>query len=189
MRVVRLQGIEAKQVGDCDIGWVVLLVRLRKSLAVDAQQTSRLFIAHFGPQRVSQTSLQERIASASRRPALVVGLGKWCRIGTADDEVQSGEPGRDQGGVLDPVCIERIPEDLLQPQAAGRVVAVPRQVDERGDVAGAVIVTREEPQLLAFLKMQNLVDGMSQFVERHLHQLVARIVLENLDHVSAGVAG
>ena len=52
-----------------------------------------------------------------------------------------------------------------------------------------MIVTREEPQLLAFLKIQNLVDGMFQFVERHLHQLVARIVLENLDHVSAGVAG
>ena len=52
-----------------------------------------------------------------------------------------------------------------------------------------MIVTQEQPQLLAFLKVLNLVDGMVEFVERYLHQLVTRIVLENLDHVSAGVAG
>jgi hypothetical protein len=120
----------------------------------------------------------------------VVSLGKRCRIGTADDEVQSGQNRvRHQGRVLDPVCIERIPKDLLQPQAGGCGVAIPRQVDERGDVASAVIVTQEQPQLLSLLKIQNLDDGMFEFVERHLNQLIARIVLENLDHVSAGVAG
>ena len=100
----------------------------------------------------------------------VVGLGKRCRIGTAYDEVQSGQNRvRHQGRVLDPVCIERIPKDLLQPQAGGCGLAIPRQVDERGDVAGAVIVTQEEPQPLAFLKIQNLDDGLFQLVEGYLH--------------------
>ena len=50
-------------------------------------------------------------------------------------------------------------------------------------------MTQEQPQPLAFLKIHDLDDGMFQLVERYLHQLVTRIVLENLDHISAGVAG
>ena len=122
MRVVRLQGIEAKQVGDCDIGWVVPGTRAEKPRRRRAAN-ERLFIH---PSRTSACQPDRRSRNGSRPqavvPALVVGLGKWCRIGTADDEVQSGQNRvRDQGGVLDPVCIERIPEDLLQPQAAGVV--------------------------------------------------------------------
>ena len=68
------------------------------------------------------------------------------------------------------------------------VVAVPREVDEAGEVATVGVRPHEEAQLPPFPGVQHRLRDRDQLVQRRLEQLVPRVGLEHVHERLAGVA-
>ena len=144
--------LEQAEVGGADRGREVLLVGLRERVGVLAGQPRRR-----GPRR-TRPSRRRR----SRR----------ARTGTPRRAGARGRPGRPRGsrrpaggwttkwtsrrrrlaephGELDRLAAQLLAEDPGEPLADVGVVAVARQVDQRGDVAAVGVLADEDPDLAA----------------------------------------
>ena len=95
---------------------------------------------------------------------------------------------RHAGRVVDARPAEGFDEDLLDPLAVHRVEPVPRQVDEAGEEAVEGVPPDEEPHALALAQVQDRERDLAELGLRDLEQLVARVVLEDVDECLVVVA-
>jgi hypothetical protein len=79
-------------------------------------------------------------------------------------------------------------QDPGDPLAHRGGVAVPRQVDQAGQVAAVGVPAHEQPELAALAGVQHRLRDRDQLVDRRLEQLVARVGLEHVHQRLAGVA-
>ena len=106
-----------------------------------------------------------------------------------DHHVQPGQ-GRvaDRGAVVHRDPVQRRPQNALRAQPDLSGVPVPGQVDQAGHVPPVPVPAQEQPGLLALLQPQHAQRDRGELLGRDLEQLVARVVLQDLDQVLAVVA-
>ena len=109
--------------------------------------------------------------------------------GHADDELDSRERRlADAGRELDGLAAKGVLEDVGHPQADRRVVSVARDVDEARDEAAEVVLAHEQLGAAPLLELRDRHRGLVELLDAGLEQLVARVALEDLEEVLAGVA-
>ena len=89
---------------------------------------------------------------------------------------------------LDVLAVEAVEQDLREPLADGRVVAVTRQVAEHRDVAAVGLAAHEHPQLAAADGLQHALGHLGELLGRGVEDLVARVGLEGVHQALARVA-
>ena len=108
--------------------------------------------------------------------------------GDAHHEVQPGQRGLgDAGRVVDARALEGGPQDRLHLEPHRRVVAVARDVHQARHEPAELVLAQEELGLAALLQVQHRGGVVVQLVLVGLEQLVARVGLEDLEEVLAGV--
>ena len=115
--------------------------------------------------------------------------GQWPAALAAHDNVQPGQ-GRfpHHRAVVDGGPAQSGPQGLLDLQPDGGGVPVPGQIDQAGHVPPVGVPAQEQPGLLALAQPQHGHGDLGQLAGGDLEQLLARIVLQNLDQVVAVVA-
>ena len=109
--------------------------------------------------------------------------------GCAHHEVQPGEDRlADPRRVVERRRTHRLLQDVLHPLAHLGRVPVAGQEDEARQVAAVGVAADEEAQLPALPQMQDGLGDRKQLLDRGLEQLVARVVLEDVDERLAAVA-
>ncbi len=83
---------------------------------------------------------------------------------------------------------EGVLEDVGHPHPDAGVVAVAGDVDEAGDEAAEVVLADEQLGAAALLQLGHRHGGVVQLLDARLDELVARVALEHLEEVLAGVA-
>ena len=76
---------------------------------------------------------------------------------------------------------------VLHPTAHGGVIAVARQVEQSCHEAPVVVLAQEELDPTTLLQLQDLPRHILDLGDLHLQQLIARIGLQDLHQVAAGV--
>ena len=76
---------------------------------------------------------------------------------------------------------------VLHPAAHRGVIAVARQVEQRGHEAPVVVLAQEELDPTTLLQLQDLPGHILDLRDLHLQQLIARIGLQDLHQVIAGM--
>ena len=103
--------------------------------------------------------------------------------------MQAREHGlRNPRRVLDTPATERVDEHALDALAHCRRVALTRNEHEAREEAAEQVPAHEQPNPLALLELEDAQRGAQELVRRHLEQLVARVGLERLLEILAGVA-
>ena len=182
--------LEASQVGCPRARRVVLLVGLGERVGVLAGQQGAVLLAvlRMGGGHEVVAPGAGRLGEASLQVGLVEVADHLAGLGP-DDEVQPGEERlADPGGVLQRVAAELGLEDVRDPLAYGGRVAVPRQVDQAGQVAAVGVAAHEEPHLATLAGVEHGLRDRDELVDRGLEQLVARVGLEHVHQRLAGVA-
>lgn len=122
----------------------------------------------------------------ARLQLLLGDLGKRGSLGCSHDEVQLGEGGfSDAGSVVDLAGVEGRAQQFFDAQANRGVVAVSRQVDERGGEAAELIAPQEDAVAAPFAKPADLGGHGVEVFDAVLEELVARVLLEGLEEVLA----
>ena len=137
-----------------------------------------------------RSSRHDRAASVSLRSrSCGVDLRDQLALGRAHHEVHLGHVGLVEAhGELDAPAAERLGQDRRHPLADGGVVAVAGQVDQAGDVAAVGVAADEQPQLAALAGEHHRLRDRDQLVDRGQEELVARVVLQHVEQLLAGVA-
>ncbi len=197
-RVVQVDAEIARRQCPVDAADVVDRGVGRKFLAVIAGE--RAFVAGKGLEsRLLALRFDQRLLEAvgpgaasldqTRLDLLAVVVGDAARRGL-DDEVQPAQRIVAHMGVpVGDLAVEGGGEDPLEGQPQARVVAVARHEDEGGDEALERIAAQEQRDALALLQLHDAAGDLVEVVEADLEQLVARIVVEDVDQGLAGVAG
>ena len=135
-----------------------------------------------------KSSFQRRAATASLRLELAHVEGRNAARRRAHDDLDARQHRFRQMHVeFGAGAVERLDEDRLPLLAQlGRVVLA-RRVDEAGKEALERIAPHEQAEALALAEMQDSHRRAQQLVLGDLEQLVARIVLEDVDQRLAGV--
>ena len=187
------QAVEALEVGDGLLGGEVLLVGGREGVGHAGEHPLGLG-AVAGGERVGQVvgpaaggrrELGLQRLDVDRRRLGGAALGHRH----ADDEVQPGEHGL--GGprrVFHARAAEALEQQLLHGQPDLGRVPVAREVHQRRPEAAGGVTAEEQPGLLAFLQVLDGERDRQQLVGADLQQLVARVGLEDLQQLLAGVA-
>ena len=84
--------------------------------------------------------------------------------------------------------MQRFPQDALRAQPHLRGVAVPRQVHQACHVPPVPVAAQEQPGLLALAQPQHAERDRGELLGGDLEELLARVVLEDLDEVLPVVA-
>ena len=146
----------------------VLLVGLGERVGVPAGEPRAAVLAVLGHGRVDEV-VAPGAGRVGEHPLEVAGvdvgdLGPERRV---HDEVHAG--GRRLAHLdveLDVLAVEAVEQDLREPLADGRVVAVAGQVAEHGDVAAVGLAADEDAQLAAADGLQHALGDLGQLLGR-----------------------
>ncbi len=188
-RVVALERVHVTDVGDPDPRAEVLLVGLGEGARVEAGQPRSGLLAVLAAGRLAEVLLPGA-GGVDQLPLEggLVDVGDGLTGRHADDEVQHGQHG------LGHACREvhrrareRLPQNGFHLEPDAGVVAVARDVDQAGDEAAEPVATQEQLGLATLLQVEDGRRVLEQRLLVGLEQLVARVVLEHLEQVLAGV--
>ena len=185
-----LERLDVAQVDHGHAGAEVLLVGLGEGLAVEPDQARAGLLAVLVAGRLGEV-LVPGAGRVDQQPLQLglVDVGNRLAGPDPDHEVQPGQHrlGHPRG-VVDAGAVERGAKDVLHLQAHGGGVAVAGDVDEAGHEPAVLVLAQEQPGLAPLLQVQHLGRDVVQLVAVGLEQLVARVGLEHLEQVLAGVA-
>ena len=106
-----------------------------------------------------------------------------------DDHVEAREHRlRDARRVVDARTAERLPKDVLDPLPILGVEPLARQVDQAGDEAFECVPADEQPHAPALAQVEDPERGLEELVLRDLEELIARVVLEDVEESLVVVA-
>ena len=182
--------VDAGEVGDRGARRHLLLIGERDRVAIGAIEPVALLLAVGVDQRVAQ-----QVGPGARGlEQLALELLRidvpGDAVGRAHDELDAGQDRfRKLRLEVDLGAVERPQQDLLVFAPQHGVPAIARHVDQAGDEAREGVAPDEQPDALALLQMQDLVDGLEQLVVADLEQLVARVGLDDVGQRLAGMAG
>jgi hypothetical protein len=185
-----VEALDPVDVGDRGARREVLPIGGRERLAVPLEQPGAALLAQLRDERVLQVVAPgARDRDEPRLDLADVELRGRARR-RVDDHVEAnehrlGDPRR----VVDADAAEGVLEDLLDPLANVRVVALEREVDEAGDEPAERVPADEEPHAPALAEVEDAERDLVELVLADLEQLVARVGLEDLDERLVVVAG
>ena len=192
-QLTRVQAVEPLEVGDGLLGGEVLLVGGREGvghpgehlLGLGAVPGGQCVAEIVGPAAGGGGELGLQRLDVDRHRLGGAALGDRH----ADDEVQPGQHRlRGSGRVLDARAAQPLQQQLLHGQPHLGRVPVPRQVDQRRPEPAGRVAAQEQPGLAPLLQVLHGQRDRQQLVGADLQQLVARIGLEDLEQLLAGVA-
>ena len=185
--------VEVGEVGHALVDREGLLVDRREGTPEPVHEAVALLLAVRGAQGVAEpvgpgaADLDEAVLEG-----VLVGAAEGAHPlapGHAHDELQSRQGGlAHPGGELDRLAAEGLLEDVGHPQPHVGVVAVARDVDQAGHEAAEVVLADEQLGAAPLLQLGHRHRGLVELLGARLEQLVARVALEHLDEVLAGVA-
>ncbi len=184
--MVTLQGEQGGQILGGLLGGVVLLVALREGpdqrgqlvlIVGPGDGVGELVVPRPGGQ--GQLAFQRAYVDLAHRLA-----DRHPHHEMQSSQHRLGDPGR----VVDRRTAQPAHQDVLHPLADGGGVAVPRQIDQAGQVATVRVAANEQPDLAAFLQVGDLLHHRSQLGGRGLEQFVPRIALQHVHDRLAAMA-
>ena len=185
-----LQQLQLRQVLHRLVRRVPVLVALRERVGVPGEQVLGLLVAElaFEHQPVVVVPEPGRVGQFLGEQVGVDVTGRVVRVGT-HDEVHPGQHrlGHPRG-VVDADAVQLAQQDVLHAQPVLRGEPVPRQVDQAGDEPPVRVAAQEHPQLPPTGHPQHADHRVVEVVGLDLEQLVARVGLQDLQQVLAGVA-
>ena len=172
---IRIEPLDAQDVGDGGAGGEVVPVRGREGIGVAGIERRRLLLPPLLDERVVQVvgpgsrGLRESRLDLGH---VVVLAGAGLAV---DHDVQAREHGLgDAGAEVEARAAEGVAEDVLDPPADLRVVALEWEEHEAGDEAAEHVAPHEEADAPPLSEVQDRERGLVQVVLVDLEELVAR---------------